>query len=82
MISNLSCFLIGIGGAILTVLFCVFACAFVNPVFGWAFTMLLDNLGLTGDKERAKELSRKKINYSLSNVYCMCIFISLSKIIS
>ncbi len=36
---------------------CIFACAIVNPVFGWATTMLLDNLGLIGDTERAKELS-------------------------
>ena len=35
---------------------CIFASAFVNPVFGWAMTMLLDNLGLIGDKERAKSL--------------------------
>ncbi|TCS43119.1 DUF3360 family protein [Reinekea marinisedimentorum] len=38
---------------------CIFACAFVNPVFGWATTMLLDNMGLIGDAERAKELSLK-----------------------
>ncbi|RCU50936.1 MULTISPECIES: DUF3360 family protein [Corallincola] len=38
---------------------CIFACAFVNPVFGWATTMLLDNMGLIGDHERAKELSAK-----------------------
>lgn len=36
---------------------CIFSCAFVNPVFGWATTMLLDNLGLIGDSERAKTLS-------------------------
>lgn len=36
---------------------CIFSCAFVNPVFGWALTMLLDNLGLIGDTDRAKELS-------------------------
>ncbi|PSJ43703.1 hypothetical protein C7H85_15765 [Zobellella endophytica] len=34
----------------------VFASAFVNPVFGWSLTMLLDNLGLIGDKERGKKL--------------------------
>lgn len=39
---------------------CIFACAFVNPVFGWAFAMLLDNLGVIGDRERAKELSIKE----------------------
>ncbi|WP_370980285.1 DUF3360 family protein [Agaribacterium sp. ZY112] len=37
---------------------CIFSCALVNPVFGWALTMLLDNFGLIGDKDRAKELSR------------------------
>ena len=36
----------------------VFASAFVNPVFGWSLTMLLDNLGLIGDKERGKTLRR------------------------
>ncbi|TKB48266.1 DUF3360 family protein [Ferrimonas sediminicola] len=36
---------------------CMFSCAFVNPVFGWALTMLLDNLGLIGDKERSAKLS-------------------------
>lgn len=35
---------------------CIFASAFVNPVFGWAFAMLLDNLGLIGDTERSKKL--------------------------
>lgn len=39
---------------------CIFACAFVNPVFGWALTMLLDNLGLIGDRERAKKLTLKE----------------------
>lgn len=39
---------------------CIFACAFVNPVFGWALTMLLDNLGLIGDTDRAKELNLKE----------------------
>ncbi|CAG37245.1 conserved hypothetical membrane protein [Desulfotalea psychrophila LSv54] len=38
---------------------CIFACAIVNPVFGWATTMLLDNMGLIGDHERASELSLK-----------------------
>ncbi|RTR25580.1 DUF3360 family protein [Shewanella atlantica] len=37
---------------------CMFACALVNPVFGWALTMVLDNLGLIGNKERADSLSR------------------------
>ncbi len=34
----------------------VFSSALVNPVFGWSLTMLLDNLGLIGCKERGKEL--------------------------
>ncbi|MCP2039485.1 flagellar biosynthesis protein FliQ [Neisseria sp. HSC-16F19] len=34
----------------------VFASALVNPVFGWSLTMLLDNLGLIGCKERSAEL--------------------------
>ncbi|MGI2260356.1 DUF3360 family protein [Shewanella sp. GXUN23E] len=36
---------------------CIFASMVVNPVFGWALTMLLDNNGLIGDKERPKSLS-------------------------
>ncbi|SDJ13422.1 Protein of unknown function [Ferrimonas sediminum] len=36
---------------------CIFSCAFVNPVFGWALTMLLDNMGLIGDKKRSASLS-------------------------
>lgn len=35
----------------------IFASAVVNPVFGWAITMLLDNNGLIGDSHRAKTLS-------------------------
>lgn len=37
----------------------VFSSALVNPVFGWSLTMLLDNLGLIGSKERSKELGFK-----------------------
>ncbi len=36
---------------------CIFASAVVNPVLAWALTMLLDNNGLIGDKERSKKLS-------------------------
>lgn len=35
---------------------CIFAAAVVNPVLAWALTMLLDNNGLIGDKERPKNL--------------------------
>ncbi|MCZ8488378.1 DUF3360 family protein [Vibrio lentus] len=36
----------------------MFSSALVNPAFGWALTMLLDNLGLVGCKERSSELSK------------------------
>jgi flagellar biosynthesis protein FliQ len=36
----------------------VFASALVNPAFGWSLTMLLDNLGLIGCKERSAELTK------------------------
>ena len=37
----------------------IFSSALVNPVFGWSLTMLLDNLGLIGDKERGQSLSHR-----------------------
>ena len=36
----------------------VFSSALVNPVFGWSLTMLLDNLGIIGCKERGNSLGR------------------------
>ncbi|HEY5715854.1 MAG TPA: DUF3360 family protein [Psychromonas sp.] len=36
---------------------CIFSAAVFNPVLAWALTMLLDNNGLIGDKERAASLS-------------------------
>ncbi len=36
----------------------VFASALVNPVFGWSLTMLLDNMGFIGDRERGQGLCR------------------------
>jgi hypothetical protein len=36
---------------------CIFSSAVVNPVFGWALTMFLDNNGLIGDKKRPEKLS-------------------------
>ncbi|MDD9196780.1 DUF3360 family protein [Aliivibrio sp. S3MY1] len=36
---------------------CIFAAAVANPVLAWAMTMLLDNNGLIGDKERPNNLS-------------------------
>ncbi|WP_282014263.1 DUF3360 family protein [Marinifilum flexuosum] len=52
---------------------CIFACAFVNPVFGWAFTMLLDNLGLIGDSERAAELSWKEKLIIPGAMFIVCV---------
>lgn len=37
----------------------IFSSALVNPVFGWSLTMLLDNLGIIGDKERGQKLSHR-----------------------
>ena len=37
----------------------IFSSALVNPVFGWSLTMLLDNLGIIGDKARGQSLSRR-----------------------
>ncbi len=36
---------------------CIFACAFVNPMFGWAAAMRLDNLGFTGDTQWSETLT-------------------------
>ena len=36
----------------------VFASALVKPAFGWSITLLLDNLGLIGSKERSANLSK------------------------
>ncbi|MBF0677278.1 DUF3360 family protein [Pseudomonas sp.] len=36
----------------------IFSSALVNPVFGWSLTMMLDNLGLIGDRERGIGMSR------------------------
>lgn len=37
----------------------IFASALVNPVFGWSLTVLLDNLGLIGDKARGQAMSHR-----------------------
>ncbi|OIQ26683.1 DUF3360 family protein [uncultured Vibrio sp.] len=52
---------------------CIFACAFVNPVFGWATTMLLDNMGLIGDSERAKTLSFKDKYVIPGAAFIVCV---------
>jgi hypothetical protein len=52
---------------------CIFASALVNPVFGWALTMLLDNMGLIGDRERAAQLkwSEKLVIPSVMFIVCV-----------
>ncbi|MGY5353888.1 DUF3360 family protein [Wenyingzhuangia sp. IMCC45467] len=52
---------------------CIFACAFVNPVFGWALSMLLDNLGLIGDVERAKGMSWKEKLVIPGVMFVVCV---------
>lgn len=52
---------------------CIFACAFVNPVFGWAFTMLLDNLGIIGDRERAEKLNIKEKLIIPGIMFIVCV---------
>lgn len=52
---------------------CIFACAFVNPVFGWALTMLLDNTGLIGDRDRAKGLSLKERLVIPGAMFVICV---------
>lgn len=51
----------------------IFASSFVNPVFGWALTMLLDNLGLIGDRKRAKELSWREKLVIPGIMFIVCI---------
>jgi hypothetical protein len=36
----------------------IFSSTLVNPVFGWSLTVLLDNIGIIGDKERGQKMSR------------------------
>jgi len=36
---------------------CIFSSAIVNPVFGWALTMFLDNNGMIADRDRPKQLN-------------------------
>ncbi|ANW95727.1 hypothetical protein AXE80_05300 [Wenyingzhuangia fucanilytica] len=52
---------------------CIFACAFVNPVFGWALAMLLDNMGLIGDRERAKGMSWKEKLVIPGVMFVVCV---------
>jgi hypothetical protein len=52
---------------------CLFSCALVNPVFGWAITMLLDNLGLIGDGERSQSLSKVDRLYIPLTAVIICV---------
>jgi len=52
---------------------CIFACAFVNPVFGWALAMLLDNLGFIGDKDRTKSLTLNEKLIIPGAMFAICI---------
>jgi hypothetical protein len=52
---------------------CIFGSAFINPVFGWALTMLLDNLGLIGDRERAKDLTWKEKLIIPGIMFIVCV---------
>lgn len=36
---------------------CIFSSAIVNPVFGWALTLFLDNNGMIADRDRPKQLN-------------------------
>jgi hypothetical protein len=61
---------------------CIFASMLVNPVFGWSLTMLLDNLGLIGDKDRPKNLkmSDKLIIPLLTFIICTATMASVGLI--
>lgn len=52
---------------------CIFACAFVNPVFGWALAMLLDNLGFIGDRDRSKSLTLKEKIIIPGAMFLICV---------
>ncbi|EAS42650.1 DUF3360 domain-containing protein [Photobacterium profundum] len=57
---------------------CIFAAAVTNPVLAWALTMLLDNNGLIGDKERAKTLSIFDRIIIPASVLIICLVAMLS----
>ena len=61
---------------------CIFAAFVANPVLAWALTMLLDNNGLIGDKERSKNLSfsDKIIIPGLAFVICLAAMLAVGMI--
>lgn len=52
---------------------CVFAAMVTNPVLAWALSMLLDNNGLIGDKERPKALSKIDRLIIPAAVFLICL---------
>ncbi len=52
---------------------CVFAAMVTNPVLAWALSMLLDNNGLIGDKERPASLSRLDRLVIPAAVFLICL---------
>lgn len=61
---------------------CIFASMAVNPVFGWAVTMLLDNNGLIGDKDRPKSLTvaDRLIIPAITVVVCLSAMLAVGMI--
>ncbi|KIO37500.1 DUF3360 family protein [Shewanella sp. cp20] len=61
---------------------CIFASFVANPVLAWALTMLLDNNGLIGDKERAASLSLadRLIIPGLAFVICLAAMLAVGMI--
>ncbi len=57
---------------------CIFASAVANPVLAWALTMLLDNNGLIGNKERAQKLSIIDKVVIPASVLVICLIAMLS----
>lgn len=57
---------------------CIFAAVVTNPVLAWALTMLLDNNGLIGDKERAKKLSFMDKVVIPGSVFIICLVAMLA----
>ncbi|PKF61813.1 hypothetical protein CW745_10895 [Psychromonas sp. psych-6C06] len=57
---------------------CIFSAAVFNPVLAWALTMLLDNNGLIGDKERAQKLSKLDKLIIPGSVLFVCVLAMLA----
>lgn len=61
---------------------CIFGSFVANPVLAWALTMLLDNNGLIGDKERAANLSfvDRVVIPGLAFVICLAAMLAVGMI--